>query len=89
VLWRFTVDTVGMDETSVLPDLPAEVREAARQAGGGWIDEVVGNHTPPVPASAIKGSWKIDANGDLTGEFVANPEYGRRRVRCPYSGKSS
>ena len=72
-----------------LPDVPAEVREAARQAGGGWLDEVVGNHQPPAPLSAVRGSWRLDANGDPTGDYMANPQFGRpRRGRCPYAGKS-
>jgi hypothetical protein len=81
------MDTVGMDETTVArPEISSEIREAARAAGGGWLDEVVGDHEPPVPLRFIKGTWRLDANGELTGEYVANPEYGRRTVRCPYSG---
>jgi hypothetical protein len=76
-----------MDETAaVRPEISAEIREAARAAGGGWLDEVVGDHQPPVPPRFIKGAWRLDASGELTGEYVPNPEYGRREIRCPYSG---
>jgi hypothetical protein len=81
------MDTVGMDETTAArPEISSEIREAARAAGGGWLDEVVGDHKPPVPQSFIKGAWRLDANGELTGEYIPNPDYGRRKVRCPYSG---
>jgi hypothetical protein len=73
-------------EGAVLPVLAPEIVEAARQAGGGWLDEVVGNHTPPVPLSAIKGAWRLNAEGELTGEYVANPNYGQmRRGGCPFA----
>jgi hypothetical protein len=83
---------VGMDGTTVArpemarPEISPEIREAARAAGGGWLDEVVGTHKPPVPERFIKGAWRLDANGELTGEYVPNPDYGRRKIRCPYAG---
>jgi len=81
------VDTGGMDQTTVTrPEISSDIREAARAAGGGWLDEVVGDHEPPVPSRFIKGAWRLDADGELTGEYVPNPEYGRREIRCPYSG---
>jgi hypothetical protein len=84
------MDTVGMDETmQTRPEISTEIREAARAAGGGWLDEVVGDHTPPVPARFIKGAWRLDADGELTGEYVPNPEYGRRKIRCPYAVSST
>jgi hypothetical protein len=73
------------EETATLPEVPAAIKEAARQAGGGWLDEVVGNHTPPVPLSAVRGAWKLNADGELTGEYVANPEFRQmRRGGCPF-----
>lgn len=76
----------GVDGTAVVrPEISAEIRAAARAAGGGWLDEVVGAHEPPVPLRFIKGAWRLDANGELTGEYVPNPDYGRRKVRCPYA----
>ncbi|HEY4028609.1 MAG TPA: hypothetical protein VGO86_19435 [Candidatus Dormibacteraeota bacterium] len=74
------------EQTATLPEISAELRDAARQAGGGWLDEVVGNHAHPVPVTAIKGAWKLDANGELTGEYVANPNFRRTRSGggCPF-----
>jgi len=73
------------ERTTGLPELAPEIKEAARQAGGGWLDEVVGHHTPPVPMTAIKGAWRLGPDGELTGEYVANPNYvAGRRSRCPF-----
>jgi hypothetical protein len=73
------------EQTATLPEISDEIREAARQAGGGWLDEVVGGHQQPVPTSAIKGAWKLDPNGELTGEYVSNPDYRRpQRGGCPF-----
>ncbi|MBO0683264.1 MAG: hypothetical protein J2P45_08930 [Candidatus Dormibacteraeota bacterium] len=83
--------TGSASNTARLPDW---LRDQARRAGGGWLDEVVGEHSPtsPVPITAIRGAWRLDANGDLTGEYVANPNYVRPSsgggcpVRRPSSG---
>ena len=74
-----------IERSAGVSQLPQELRDQARLAGGGWLDEVVGHHPPstPVPLTAVKGSWRLDANGDLTGEFVPNPHYGRRPGVCP------
>ncbi len=73
------------EERAPLPDVPVAIKEAAREAGGGWLDEVVGNHAPPVPISAIRGAWKLDASGELTGDYVVNPNFRRRQGGgCPY-----
>jgi hypothetical protein len=81
---------MGGGVTVNAPQLSDEIREQARLAGGGWLDEVVGTHDPsrPVPMTAIKGAWRLDENGELTGEYVANPTYyeePRRKVVCPYA----
>jgi len=73
------------ERTATLPEVSAEIKEAARRAGGGWLDEVVGSHPQPVPMSAIKGAWRLGADGELTGEYVANPNYLRpSRGGCPF-----
>jgi hypothetical protein len=90
-----TLHTGGMDmdmETVALPEVPAGVREAARQAGGGWLDVVVGAHQGLPPPRFVKGSWRLDENGELTGEYVANENYGRAlpvRGGCPYGHGSA
>ena len=81
-----TAPRAGVDGTTVArPEISPEIREAARAAGGGWLDEVVGVHEPPVPQRFIRGAWRLDTNGELTGEYVPNPDYGRRKIRCPYA----
>jgi hypothetical protein len=73
------------ERAATLPELSAEIKQAARQAGGGWLDEVVGNHAPPVPLSAVRGAWRLGPDGELTGEYVANPDFGRvQRGGCPF-----
>jgi hypothetical protein len=80
------------EERGRLPVLSIEIKEAAKQAGGGWLDEVVGSHPHPVPMSAIKGAWQIGPDGELTGEYVANPNYQpQQAVRrgCPFGYRAS
>jgi hypothetical protein len=78
------------ETTATLPVLSADIKEAARQMGGGWLDEVVGEHAPPVPLSAIKGAWRLGPDGELTGEYVANPDFRRmQRGGCPFGYRAS
>lgn len=81
-----TVDVA--DEPPVgAPQLPQALTDLARGAGGGWLDEVVGDHPSglPVPMASVRGSWRLNADGLLTGEFVPNPHFGHRRRSgvCP------
>jgi hypothetical protein len=42
----------------------------------------------PIPLWAVKGSWRLDCNGVMTGEYVPNPLFGERRPRvCPLHAK--
>ncbi|MEU9742675.1 hypothetical protein AB0E12_26190 [Micromonospora chersina] len=53
--------------------------EAARNPGGSVakIDQtLIADPNGYVPAEAIRGVWKVDAGGQLTGEFRPNPSYG-------------
>jgi hypothetical protein len=75
------------ERVATLPDLSTEIKEAARQAGGGWLDEVVDHHHGRVPLEAIKGAWRLGPDGEPTGEYVANPKYvpaAERPKRCPF-----
>jgi len=76
---------VGGERHADVAHLPPDLRQQARRAGGGWLDEVVGGHAlgVPVPVSAIRGSWRVDANGDLTGDYVPNPLFGHQKRGCP------
>jgi hypothetical protein len=59
--------------------LPHSITDEARTRPGGWVYEIVGDsgREDRVPASAIRGAWKVDDSGEVTGEFVPNPNFGR------------
>ncbi len=67
--------------------LPPEVIAQAREAGGGWYYEVVGDVDVEggVPDEMVRGAWRIDEDGALTDEYVANPGFRSARPvsRCP------
>ena len=69
-----------------MAELPREVVEQARAAGGGWYCEVVGAYQGEVPDEAVRGAWRLDAEGRLTGEYVANPRFRARPAPggCPF-----
>lgn len=55
-------------------------REAIAQAKlnpGGWVMVVDGYNGPPdqVPPARIRGVWKVDQSGIITGDFIPNPKY--------------
>ncbi|WP_199234662.1 hypothetical protein [Kribbella sp. VKM Ac-2568] len=58
------------------------VAEAARNPGG-WVYEIDGDWVDDpngyVPPEAIRGGWRVDEAGRLTGEFVPNKRHGRPR----------
>lgn len=57
----------------------ALIAEAARQPGG-WVAQIdqalIGDPDGYIPPEAIRGTWKVDDAGQLTGEFQPNPKYG-------------
>jgi hypothetical protein len=55
-------------------------QEAIAQAKlnpGGWVLVVDGYAGPDdqVPPERVQGAWKVDSNGEITGNFVPNPKY--------------
>ncbi|GAB3189401.1 hypothetical protein FHX75_111228 [Micromonospora palomenae] len=53
--------------------------EAARNPGGSVaeIDQtLISDPNGYIPAEAVRGVWKVDEEGQLTGEFPPNPKYG-------------
>lgn len=52
------------------------VQEAKRNPNG-WVYKIEGQYTPNeyVPPDAIVGAWKVDANGNIVGDFIPNPKY--------------
>jgi hypothetical protein len=55
------------------PDAIAE----AKQNPGGWVYAIEGDYHPEdaVPPQAIRGAWKVDENGVITGDFIPNPNF--------------
>ncbi|MDR3712339.1 MAG: hypothetical protein P4L51_05950 [Puia sp.] len=43
----------------------------------GWVYEIDGSYNGKenVPPQAIRGAWKVDANGIIVGDFIPNPNY--------------
>ena len=58
------------------PNDPA-LQQAARENPGGWVYEIdwTYNARSRTPPEAIRGSWRVDANGDLTHDYSPNPRY--------------
>lgn len=61
------------------PPIPIteQAKAEAKANPNGWIYAIGGgyNSTEAVPPQAIRGAWKVDENGNITGEFKPNPNY--------------
>ena len=59
-------------------------REEAKQNPGGWVYKIEGNFTPEdaIPPEAIVGAWKVDDNGNITGDFIPNPNFRRPKSQA-------
>jgi hypothetical protein len=69
-----------MKETVHIPT--DEAREEARRNPGGWVYKIEGDYGPKdaVPREAIIGAWQVDENGNITGDFIPNPNYHRPKL---------
>ncbi|QGH67833.1 hypothetical protein GHV42_02850 [Xanthomonas oryzae pv. oryzicola] len=58
-------------------EITPDVVQAARENPNGWVYKIKGEYGPTehVPPEAVVGAWKVDADGNLTGEFMSNPKY--------------
>lgn len=58
-------------------EITEEVVKAAKGNPDGWVYKIEGAFGPDehVPPEAIVGAWKVDGDGNLTGEFRKNPRY--------------
>jgi hypothetical protein len=65
-----------MTSDKTLP--PESVIERARTRPGTWIYEIVGEYSEDdaIPPEAIKGAWKVDEDGRLTGDYLPNENFG-------------
>lgn len=59
------------------PEITEELRERARRQPGGWVYALDPAVDPQgrVPGWAVRGGFKVDDLGELTGEYRANPNY--------------
>lgn len=55
---------------------PGEIAEA-KSIPNGWVYRIHGHFLAheAVPPEAIAGAWKVDGNGNITGDFIPNPNY--------------
>ncbi|MCD4501287.1 hypothetical protein [Chromobacterium vaccinii] len=58
-------------------EISPDVVQAALENPNGWVYKIEGEYGPAeyVPPEVIVGAWKVDENGNLTGEFMPNPKY--------------
>jgi hypothetical protein len=55
---------------------PAMIAEAKKRPNG-WLYAIdgVADSYGDVPPERIRGAWKVNANGEIEGDFIANPNY--------------
>lgn len=60
-----------------IPEITEQAKVEAKANPNGWVYAISGgyNNTEAVPPQAIQGAWKADEHGNLTGEFMPNPNY--------------
>lgn len=51
--------------------------EEAKKHPNGWVYVIDSSfeNEPDVPPQAIVGAWKVNEKGEITGDFVPNPNY--------------
>jgi hypothetical protein len=64
-------------ENPAQPSVTEALIAEARNHPDGWVYAIDGEYGPndAVPPERIKGAWKVDAKGEIVGEFIANPNY--------------
>lgn len=60
-----------------VPEISEQAKAEAKAQPNGWVYAIGGGYsdTEAVPPQAIRGAWKVDAHGNITGEFKSNPNY--------------
>ena len=66
-----------MKNSELEHEITEDVVRAALENPNGWVYKIEGSFGPTeyVPPEAVVGAWKVDEVGNLTGEFVPNPNY--------------
>lgn len=70
-----------MNEEIVKPS--DETIRQAKSCPNGWIYEIEGSYQPDevVPPESIRGAWKVDAEGNIEGNFVFNPNFQSKNLK--------
>ena len=68
---------LGFLKGTSVPKITDAVRAEARKNPGGRVYAIDGDRDPngAVPPTAIRAAWAVDANGEITGDFISNPNY--------------
>ena len=76
-----------MNEFTPTKRPPPEAVATAKSNPGSWVYEIEEGHIPqqPVACEAVIGAWQVNSTGNITGDFLQNPNY---RPRLP-SGKAT
>ena len=65
------------DQENVTHEVTPEIAREARANPNGWVYKIEGQYalTEYVPSEAVMGAWKVDADGNVVGDFIPNPKY--------------
>jgi hypothetical protein len=77
-VWPFRQKIQAVNrETDEWSQPPPGALEEAKKYPNGWVYVIEGNFGADefVPLEAIKGGWKVDESGTLTGEYWKNPRF--------------
>jgi hypothetical protein len=58
-------------------EITQAIIDEAKNNKNGWVYAIEGEFTSSqsIPPHAIVGAWKVDGEGELTGNFKPNPNY--------------
>jgi hypothetical protein len=86
---RQTVEyTVKMTDHPAAPEAASPCSgeiEEAKGTPGGWVYRIAGKFGPKdrVPPETIVGAWKVDAEGNISGDFIRNKTCDPKRWPAP------
>jgi hypothetical protein len=65
-----------MASRPVVKPFPGE-HETARRTPNGYVYRIAGDYgsDDAIPPTAIVGAWRVDARGEIVGEFMPNPNF--------------
>jgi hypothetical protein len=80
VMWLnklFGKSSPPVSESSAIPTVTPTVIAEARKHANGCLYAIDGIADPngAVPPERIRGAWKVNANGEIEGAFIPNPNY--------------